>query len=120
MFSVRNSWLVAAGTLAISGALYAVYAFDPSTTSFFPHCVFHDLTGLNCPGCGGTRALHALLHGHVVDALRFNALLVIGGPFLAFAAAGEIVHPLPILRRPWVGWTAVIALIGWGVLRNVI
>lgn len=120
MFSVRNSWLVAAGALAIAGALYAVYAFDPSTSSVFPHCVFHDLTGLNCPGCGGTRALHALLHGHLFAALRFNALLVIAGPFLAIASAAGIVRPMEILRRPWVGWTAVVTLIGWGVLRNVI
>ena len=26
-------------------------------------CPLHDLTGLYCPGCGGTRSLTALLHG---------------------------------------------------------
>jgi hypothetical protein len=58
------------------GAL--VYCFNPSTHHFYPVCEFHRLTGLNCPGCGGTRALYALLHGDLVTALRDNALAVVG------------------------------------------
>jgi hypothetical protein len=34
------------------------------------------LTALHCPGCGGTRALHALAHGQILRALWCNALLV--------------------------------------------
>lgn len=37
-----------------------------------------------CPGCGGTRALAALLHGRLNEAMHWNALVVI---FLPFAAA---------------------------------
>ena len=29
-----------------------------------PGCIFHRLTGISCPGCGGTRALIALIDGH--------------------------------------------------------
>lgn len=28
-------------------------------------CIFHKLTGLYCPGCGGTRAVYWLLKGNV-------------------------------------------------------
>jgi len=38
------------------------------------------LTGIYCPGCGLTRGFHALLHGDVLTALHFNALL----PVFAF------------------------------------
>lgn len=63
--------LIAAGIAAL------VFSFNPTTHNFYPVCQFHRLTGLNCPGCGMTRALYALLHGDVVTALHDNALLVI-------------------------------------------
>ena len=53
-----------------------VYFFNPSSHSFYPVCQFHQLTGWNCPSCGVTRGLYALLHGHLVTATRDNALMV--------------------------------------------
>ena len=54
---------VVLGATAIGvGAM--VFFFNPSTHGFYPVCLFHSLTGLNCPGCGMTRALYALLHGN--------------------------------------------------------
>jgi hypothetical protein len=35
-------------------------------------CVFYNLTGLKCPGCGMTRAFHAISHGHFAEAVHFN------------------------------------------------
>lgn len=45
-----------------------------------PPCVFHSLTGLYCPGCGGTRACRLLLSGHI-----FQSFLYHPGVFLAAA-----------------------------------
>ena len=61
-----------------AGIAATVFFFNPSAHQFYPVCQFHRLTGLNCPGCGMTRALYALLHGHFSTALRDNALLVGG------------------------------------------
>jgi len=69
---------VAVLVIAALGMAATVYFFNPSAHGFYPVCQFHRLTGLNCPGCGGTRALYALLHGEVSTALRDNALLVAG------------------------------------------
>ena len=71
--SRKLAWLIAAGAMAIGVSI--VYAFDPSTARFYPPCVFHSLTGLQCPGCGGTRALHALLvsRGHEGPPPEFGA-----------------------------------------------
>jgi hypothetical protein len=35
----------------------------------FP-CIFYSLTNLYCPGCGGTRSVLSLLHGHPVASFR--------------------------------------------------
>ena len=67
--------------LAISGAAFlgaaaVVFFFNPSHYGFYPVCVFHQLTGLNCPGCGATRSFYALLHGHFQLAVKDNALFI--------------------------------------------
>ncbi len=67
--------LAGTGILAMMTGAFAVGYFNPTTAGFFPACPFHTLTGLNCPGCGLTRGFHALLHGDVLTALYFNALL---------------------------------------------
>jgi hypothetical protein len=61
---------------AIIGATAVLFFFNPATHRFYPICMFHQLTGWNCPGCGATRALYALLHGNFAMAIRDNALVV--------------------------------------------
>ena len=39
-------------------------------------CVFQELTGLYCPGCGGTRALKALLKGDVITSFLYHPLII--------------------------------------------
>ena len=73
------------------GVSILVYFFNPATHAFYPECQFHRLTGLNCPGCGMTRAVYALLHDRLAAAWRDNALLLGGSFFLA-------------LRAGWFGW----------------
>lgn len=41
----------------------------------FGPCLFHAMTGLYCPGCGGTRAVWYLLHGHLCLSFRFHPLV---------------------------------------------
>lgn len=49
-------------------------------------CLLLELTGFYCPGCGGTRAIEALLHGEWLKALWYHPFVpysaVIGGWFL--------------------------------------
>ena len=63
--------------MAVLGSGAVLFFFDPSRHGFYPICLFHKLTGWNCPGCGGTRAAYQLLHGHLLRALRENALFVL-------------------------------------------
>ena len=116
----------AAIVLAVTAAGIAatVFFFNPSAHKFYPVCQFHRLTGLNCPGCGMTRALYALLHGDFSTALRDNALLVFG---LAAAALRGIWFGAKIRGRRAGGeffpaqWLLPLLVVGiiFTVLRNL-
>lgn len=69
----------------VAGLLALMFVVKPGELWFFPQCLFHKWTGLNCPGCGATRALQELLHGNLSAAFHDNALLVLSLPFLAWA-----------------------------------
>ena len=80
----RRSTVVAIWSLLIAGAVY-LFLFEPGKSGFFPACPFRLLTGFTCPGCGTTRALHQILHGHLDTAFTLNPLLLLAVPFLLFA-----------------------------------
>jgi hypothetical protein len=62
--------------------VWILWKNDPSKSVFFPSCPFYKLTSLYCPGCGSTRALHALLNGNMLGALNMNPLLVASLPLI--------------------------------------
>lgn len=81
---------------------------------WLPKCMFHQWTGLYCPGCGATRALSALLHGDLRASLHNNILLIPGGALLIIL----IVKPGISLKRP-VAVTIAAVVIGFAILRNI-
>lgn len=83
-----------AGPLVVAGGALAATAYvafvDPNEPGHFPLCPLKEVTGLDCPGCGGLRAVHALLHGDLGTALDQNLFVVL------------VVLPLAVVM--WVGW----------------
>lgn len=89
-------WLPVAGVAALlAGAAYLA-THDPSLPGLYPQCPFHTLTGLHCPGCGSTRAVHALLLGDFGTALGMNPLCVV---LLPFVLLGLLLQTLAFVRR---------------------
>ena len=80
----RRSTVILIWSLLLAGAAY-LFVFEPGKSGFFPACPFRLLTGFTCPGCGTTRALHQILHGHFAAAFMLNPLLLVAIPFLLFA-----------------------------------
>jgi hypothetical protein len=109
---------------AALGAGAVVFFFNPSTHGFYPVCLFHKLTGWNCPGCGGTRAAYALLHGNFALAVKDNALFVV---LLAAAVARGIWFAVKKIRRQPVGkfvpvgvlWVVLAVAAVFTMLRNL-
>lgn len=120
----RNiAWAVAAALIAMGLAL--VYVVQPDGAWFYPRCLIHVLTGLDCPGCGATRALHRLLHGKLVEAWQFNPLFVtILLPcclYWILRYAWQSWHGRRFGSRllpNWAAWSLLVVVVGFGVIRN--
>lgn len=99
--------------------LIVLYWYNPSRHDFYPRCGFHALTGLDCPGCGGLRATHALLRGDFAAAWRLNALFVAVAPLALLAFFGVIPGGLHEVWRRWWLTALVLASILFTVARNL-
>ena len=59
-------------------------------------CIFKNLFGLECVGCGMTRALYCLSHGDILEALNFNRLVIIIAPLLFYILIIQNLRERPI------------------------
>lgn len=114
--------ILLAAALLVFGFIY--YALDPSTSTVFPRCAFLSLTGYKCPGCGSQRAIHALMHGDVVSAFKYNALLLIAIPWIALCLFGETQRTrnprlYARINAPLLMWFFLILVVLWWLLRNI-
>lgn len=114
---IRRGWWAVLLVLCGIGILAN---FDPQETLWYPKCVLHAWTGFHCPGCGATRAAHALVHGQLVTALRMNPLFVVALPFLTVWLCGQLApERREVTISPRISWLIVVLLMGFFVARNV-
>jgi hypothetical protein len=123
---VRAARWAPLGVLAggLAGCAYLAVNDPSDPASVMPFCPFHAVTGLWCPGCGGLRMVHALLHGQVAQAASDNLLLLAASPFLLAllgvwswrSLRGERFR-LPV-TRPQAMALLALALV-WFVVRNL-
>ena len=118
----RWVWLAVGGVFGVVFVL--LFLFNPARHSFYPFCAFHRMTGLQCPGCGGLRAVHHLLHGEVWTAFRFNPLVVLAVPFAVWFLAwhwrrGPQSESVSHRRQARWGWVAFVVLMVFWIVRNL-
>ncbi|MCE0483356.1 MAG: DUF2752 domain-containing protein [Methylacidiphilales bacterium] len=126
-FSTRAQ--IVAITCACAGASAFLYAVDPNRHAVYPQCLLYRATGFYCAGCGATRALHALFHGRVLEALHDNALLIMGLPVLFYFAGSYLLSAWQIRAWPQVmvenrtltrrGIAVLLLLLGFMAMRNL-
>ena len=66
----------------------------PHLAGHLPTCLFHELTGFYCPGCGGTRAVYHLTRGWILSAAVLHPVVpygaAVGGYFLISQTAARL------------------------------
>jgi hypothetical protein len=99
----RTAAILRAAAPPVIIALVAVLLlrFPPAQYSFYPQCPIHELFHLQCPGCGATRAIAAILHGHITAAMNLNALITL---LLPVAAAYGLLCYCRLLQRKPLRW----------------
>jgi hypothetical protein len=110
------------------GAIWAALQLrekGPAALPFLPGCQFRRLTGLQCPGCGMTRATYAVLHGHFGQAFGLNPLGMVLLPVALVGLAPEMLNwvrakPLTWRLRPGLKTTRLIVacILTFWLLRN--
>lgn len=87
-------------------------------------CVFYEITGWKCPGCGITTLFYRLGRFDVPGAFYANPFLFVTGPLLLAEMAYDLV--LRSKGKVLPGWNQTLvwcycgALIVFGVLRNIL
>ena len=116
--------ILIAGVL-VGIALMAVYALvNPTEAAWMPKCLFHELTGWQCAGCGAQRLFHALLTGHPADAFLYNPFLFCMLPLILFLLWLELTRKkhqalYAKVYSPAACYSMGAAIILWTILRNV-
>lgn len=111
--------------LGLGAASVAVFLVDPAGTHLLPPCPVYLLTGFYCPGCGSTRAVHQLLHGHFSEAFDLNPLAVVLLPFLGYALGSDLARGFGWTARrtrlvaPAAIYTLLVVILAFGVVRNI-
>ena len=112
--ALRIKPIVPLATVGVVGLVF-LYIYNPQDISFFPKCPFYALTGYKCPGCGTSRAIHAILHFRFADAFRLNPSLIVAIPVLL----GLLLSRKLAFNVTFGKWILAIT-VGYWILRNVL
>jgi len=88
-------------------------------------CVFFEITGLYCPGCGATRMCKNLLRLDIYKAFRSNQVSFFIIPMLAVIFARQLYCYIKYGKTKNERWItvvctiAIVALLIFGIIRNI-
>jgi hypothetical protein len=114
----------------VAGALGYLAAVDPNEPGHYPLCPTKSLFGIDCPGCGCLRGLHALTRGDVAGAADHNLLLLLAVPFAlvlwvrwvlrAWRGVSPAVSMRTFRLRNRAMIIVLVAILAFGVVRNFV
>lgn len=122
---MRKKVTIVAGTFLIILFLCSIYIMLYAKFGIGFPCIFHEVTGQYCAGCGMTRAIMALKELDFYQAFRYNIFIFIAFPFLVIYCLLESYYWILNRKNRFENvfhTVAVVILVGvlaYGVLRNV-
>lgn len=112
---------------AIAIVIAALFALFPEVfASFRFPCMFHEITGLYCPGCGGTRAVKALVERHPFKSFLYNPIVIYGVVMYLWFMGSQLLERLTngkvkgLMYRHLYLWIALAIVIINCLVRNIL
>lgn len=106
-----------------AGAILLLYFFVEPKDGNLPKCVFHEITGLYCPGCGVQRSFHALLKGDILEAFDFNLLFILFLPLIVYFIIIFLLDkkhaPSSFIYKKKFSILVLVIVLGFWLLRNL-
>lgn len=122
---MKTSWKVLVCSMVIL-VITTLYVVDPSEHLWIPKCPTKLLFGIDCPGCGCQRAIHAFLHGDIIQAINYNPFIVFALPYAIIAAGYKYIRNMTlrnkigsVIESKFMIYTYIVAFSFWFILRNI-
>ncbi|MCM3790311.1 DUF2752 domain-containing protein [Domibacillus indicus] len=103
------------GATFLIAALIYLKVLSPKWGLHIP-CLFREVTGFYCPGCGVTRASLALIDGNLYQSFRYNMLVYVLIPFFGLYIYWSYKGNRVWAERLMIS-AAILALL-FGIIRN--
>ncbi|MDD7318525.1 MAG: DUF2752 domain-containing protein [Prevotellaceae bacterium] len=118
----KHKAILAAAVLIALAAVY--FLFNPYSSRFFPKCLFRELTGWKCPGCGSQRSFHSMLHGDIAAALTMNIWLPFASAYVALIVMAMLFSDrksrfTAAVTNKYLFFAFLLFTLLWFVLRNI-
>ena len=100
-----------------------IYYFLNKSLNIGIPCLFHEITGLYCPGCGVTRLVFSLLKLDFYRAFRANPLifilLIISSIYLVIKFLLNKIWKINLTIPNYIYYIILVIVILFGILRNI-
>lgn len=106
--------------------IFNVYYFIFIKNGIVIPCIFHEITGFYCPGCGVTRMFLSLIKFDFYQAFRYNQLIFISLPFIIILVVDKFIKWIignpnylykKIGNKVWI--ILLIVTVFFAIIRNV-
>lgn len=110
-------------SLLIIISILGIYFLAYSRLEFIRiKCLFHELTGLNCPGCGITRMILSFLQFDFYSGIKYNYFLGYTFIVIIFMVGYFIysyIYNKKIKQIEYFNMFYLVLFILWGIIRNI-
>ena len=80
-----------------------------------PHCIFKRVTGFDCPGCGGSHAVWALLNWHPLKSFLYHPAVMTTLILAVYCTVSSVIRRKSTVKVGHIYAVLIVTLLQWGI-----